>query len=286
MSEVAQDRRTYLVTGATSGIGLAITSQLAAAGHRVIIGARSEQRGDAAALRVRECTSEARLDVVTGDLANMSDVSKLALQVQQLTPQVDGLILNAAVSRSRPEITAEGYEINFATNYLAGFWLTHLLMATLMAAHQPRVIALASSQHTHVTELDVSTLGRGEGVEPRHRYVTTKLLDILFVTDLARRTKETGLTALAADPGFVRTDLGRDLTGWMALLLKLTRPIQNSPDTAARTPVHLATSPDVGALSGGYFSKSKPARCSPLARDPELAHRLWEHTSRLLAIPS
>jgi NAD(P)-dependent dehydrogenase (short-subunit alcohol dehydrogenase family) len=278
----AASRKTYLVTGATSGIGEATATELAREGHRVLVGARSAEHAEKALSRIRFRVPDAALETVIGDLAEMNEVRRVSEQVFGMTDELDGLILNAAVSRPHHELTREGIEVNFATNYLSGFLLTTLLMPLLKSSDQGRVITLSSSFHAHVTSLEVSALASADGIEPSKRYETTKLLAVLFVTELARRFGTTPLTANVADPGFVHTNLGRYTTGAFGLMLKLTRPMQDTPEKASETVVYLATSPDVATTSGGYFAGRASTTPSPLSQDPQLAGRLWDYSTRLL----
>jgi NAD(P)-dependent dehydrogenase (short-subunit alcohol dehydrogenase family) len=278
----AASRKTCLVTGGTSGIGEATATELAREGHTVLIGARSVAHAEPALSRIRSRAPDATLDTVVGDLAEMNEVRAVGEQVLGKTDRLDALILNAAVSRPQHELTREGLEVNFATNYLSGFLLANLLVPLLTSAEQGRVITLSSSFHAHVKSLDVSALATGRGIEPAKRYETTKLLAVLFATEFARRFQATSLTANVADPGFVHTKLGRSTTGAFGLMLKLTRPMQDKPEKASETVVYLATSPDVATTSGGYFTGRASATPSPLSQDPQLAGRLWDYSTQLL----
>src|SRR3954469_12379524 len=275
-------QKTYLVTGATSGIGEATATRLAGDGHRVLLGARTREHAEEAISHIRARVRNADLDTLVADLAEMKQVGEMSAQVSERTDRLDGLILNAAVSRPRHELTDEGVEVNFAANYLSGFLLTSLLMPLLKAADQGRIVALSSAFHAHVTSLDISALATGTGIEPSKRYETTKLLTVLFARELARRLESTRVTANVADPGFVRTRLGRYTTGAFRLMLRLTRPMQVPPEKAAETVVYLATSPEVATTSGRYFAGSAKTEPSSLSQDPELARALWDYSVRLL----
>ena len=276
------DRRpTFLVTGATSGVGEAIATQLGERGVRVIVGARTPERGRAAAERIRSRVQDADLRVVAADLSLMRQVRALAYEVLDTTPRLDGLILNAAVARSDLVLTDEGIETNFATNHLSSFLLTHLLLRLLRSSAPARVIAVSSSVHTRVKMVDLTSVATGAPLTP-DSYQTSKLLNILFVRDLARRLAGTGITANAADPGFVRTNLGRYASGGLRMLLTVSRPMQSSPERAAATPVYLATSDQVAAVTGGYYANEHPMELSGLATDSKLARRLWGVSAQTL----
>ncbi|WP_291418684.1 SDR family NAD(P)-dependent oxidoreductase [Actinophytocola sp.] len=277
-----EQKPVLLVTGATSGVGHAVAADLAAHGARVLLGARSTGSGHAAASAIRSRTPGAELEVVAADLSDMKQVRSLAGQVRQHTTRLDGLVLNAGEVRTRRQLTPDGFETNFATNYLSGFLLTHLLLPLLTDSAPARIVVLSSSNHAHIKHLDLDALSAGTDFRHIRTYSTRKLLTVLFVAEFARRLHGTGVTANAADPGFVRTNLGRHTTGPFWLFLKLTRPFQASPAKAARTPVYLATAPEIATTTGGYFANSRPAKPSPLSQDPAIARKLWGLSGDLL----
>ena len=211
----------------------------------------------------------------------MREVRSLAYDVMETTPRLDGLILNAAEARSGIVLTDEGIETNFATNHLSGFLLVHLLLPLLNSSASTRVIVISSSVHAQVRMVDLNSVVTGASLTP-DSYRTSKLLNILFVRELARRLQGKAITANAADPGYVRTNLGRHATGGRHMLSTLTRPMQMSPDRAAATPVYLATSVDVAGMSGSYYAGGRPAEVSELAQNPKLARRLWGVSAQAL----
>ena len=274
-------RPTILVTGATGGIGEAIATQLSERGARVLVGARTPKRGEAAVDRIRSRVRNPELEVVAGDLSLMREVRALAYSIIDSTPRLDCLILNAAEARSDLLLTDEGIETNFATNHLAGFLLTHLLLPVLRSGAPARVIAVSSSVHSRVKMVDLTSVVTGAPLTP-DSYETSKLLNLLFIKELARRLQGTAITANAADPGFVRTNLGRYATGRRRILLTVTRPMQASPEHAAATPVYLATSAEVAGASGGYYLDRHPRELTGLATDARLARRLWAVSAQAL----
>ena len=274
-------RPAFLVTGATSGVGEAIATQLGARGAQILIGARTTERGEAAADRIRNRVADADLQVVAADLSLMREARSLAYQVMDSTPRLDGLILNAAEARSGLVLTDEGIETNFATNHLAGFLLAHLLLPRLRSAAPARVVAISSAVHTQVRMVDLSSVVTGAPLTP-DSYRTSKLLNILFIRELARRIGGLGITANVADPGFVRTNLGRYETGGRRMLHTVTRPMQSNPERAATTAVYLATSDEVAGVTGGYYANRHPLEVSGLATDAKLARRLWSVSAQAL----
>jgi NAD(P)-dependent dehydrogenase (short-subunit alcohol dehydrogenase family) len=277
----AERQPIFLVTGATSGVGEAIATQLGERGAQVLIGARTTERGEAAAHRIRSRVPEADLQVVAADLSLMREVRSLAYLVIDSTPRLDGLILNAAEARSDLVLTDEGIETNFATNHLAGFLLTHLLLPHLRSAAPARVVAISSAVHTQVRMVDLSSVVTGAPLTP-DSYRTSKLLNVLFVRELARRLAGKGITANAADPGLVRSNLGRHAVGGRRMLLAATRPMQSSPEQAAVTPVYLATSDEVAGVTGGYYANGHPLQVSGLATNEKLARKLWSVSAQAL----
>jgi NAD(P)-dependent dehydrogenase (short-subunit alcohol dehydrogenase family) len=276
-----EHRPTFLVTGATSGLGEAIATQLSERGARVFMGARTAERGQVAADRIRSRVPDADLQVAVADLSLMQEVRSLAYQIMDSTPRLDGLILNAAEARSELVLTDDGIETNFATNHLAGFLLTHLLLPRLRSATPARVVVISSSVHTQVRMVDLNSVVTGAPLTP-DSYRTSKLLNLLFVQELARRLQGTGITANAVDPGFVRTNLGRYATGRRRILVTLTHPLQSSPEKGAITPVYLATSSEVADLTGRYYADGHPKELSGLAANARLARRLWAVSAQAL----
>lgn len=281
---MSEHRSICLVTGATSGIGEAIATRLAARGTHVLAVARNTTRGQAAVDRMRKRVPDACIDLLTADLAVMGQVRTLAEHVKATYERLDVLVLCAGVARPRRELTADGFEVDFAVNHLSPFLLTRLLSDQLRASAPARVVTVSSSAHQHVKELELDALVTGDHFHHLRTYSATKLLTLLFTGEVARRLAGSGVTANAADPGFVRTDLGRDATRAFGTFLKIVRPFQLSPEKGAATPVHLATSPDVIGTSGAYFTKCRPATPSALAQDQAIAHRLWVLSTDLVTL--
>jgi retinol dehydrogenase 12 len=271
------EAKTCLVTGATSGIGKATAARLAELGATVIAVARDRARGEQAAAEIRRRTPRARVEVLTADLSRLGDMRTLAAQVQDRHDRLDVLVNNAGVAKFRPELTPDGLGVTFATNHLGPFLLTNLLLDLLRHSAPARVLTVSSDRHTQQRSIPWQDLQPGHDCT----YKASKLLNILFTYELARRLAGTGVTANCLSPGFVRTELGREATGAFRVFLLLTRPFQSSPEAGAQTSVYLATSPAVSEVSGRYFEKSTPADPSALSRDPAAAKRLWQLSTQL-----
>jgi len=276
--------KTCLVTGATSGIGKQTALRLARLGATVIIVARDAARGGVAADQVRQHVPLAQVEVLTADLSSLAQVRRLAEEVLARRERLDVLINNAGVIMTRRQLTDDGLETTFATNHMAPFLLTNLLSGLLTRSAPARVVTVASAAHKQVRTIPWDDLAHGTQTSTGQIYPMSKLLNILFTVELARRVAGTGVTANCLHPGFVRTDLGRNVTGVPGAMLRLVLPALRGPATGARTTVYLASSTQVAEMTGGYFVKCKPAEPSTLARDPEAATRLWTLSEQLAGL--
>jgi retinol dehydrogenase 12 len=268
---------TCLVTGATSGIGKETALRLALLGATVILIARDAARGETAAADIRAQVPLAQVEVMTADLSSLAQARRLATQVLARCDRLDVLVNNAGVISPRRQLTADGLETTFATNHLGPFLLTSLLRGLLERSAPARVVTVSSAAHKQVRAIPWDDLPRGapSGQGQGQAYPLSKLANILFTAELARRLAGTGVTANCLHPGFVRTALGRDVTGVLGAIVPLVLRFQPGPATGAKTPVYLASSPEVAKVTGGYFVKCRPAEPSALARDGQAAARLW-----------
>ena len=271
--------KTCLVTGATSGIGRETALRLAMLGAGVIMVGRDAERGAAAAAEIRRRVLSARVETLTADLSSLAQVRRLAGEVLARHDRLDVLVNNAGVIAVRRQLTADGLETMFATNHLSPFLLTSLLRGLLERSAPARVVTVASAAHKQVRTIPWDDLPRGAPAYP-----LSKLLNILFTAELARSLAGTGVTANCLHPGFVRTALGRDVTGLPGSVVRLVLRFRPGPAAGAETPVYLASSPEVAGVTGEYFVKRKPAEPSALARDARAAARLWTLSEELTAL--
>jgi len=274
-----------LVTGATGGIGKETAARLAGLGATVIMVGRDAVRGEVAAEEIRRRVPDARVESMAADLSRLAEVRGLAAQVLARHDRLDVLVNNAGVIMMRRELTADGLETTFATNHLGPFLLTGLLRELLERSAPARVVTVSSAAHKQVRTIPWDDLATAAHVAPSQVYPLSKLLNVLFTVELARRLEGTGVTANCLHPGFVRTDLGRHVTGPIGVLLRLILPLQPGPRTGAATPVYLASSPEVAGVTGRYFVKSRAAEPSRLAGDAEAAARLWALSEELVERP-
>ncbi|HXM58019.1 MAG TPA: SDR family oxidoreductase [Candidatus Dormibacteraeota bacterium] len=281
---MGEDRLVCLVTGATAGIGLVTAEGLARTGAHVILGARTRERGEAARERIARATGSDRLELVVADLAVQAEVRRMAEDVARAHDRLDVLVNNAGGIRSRREETPDGIEWTWAVNHLAPFLLTNLLTNLLKASAPARVVTVSSDAHSGA-RLDLD-----DPQFTRRRYATlavygqSKLANILFTAELARRLQGTGVTANCLHPGFVGSEFGSKAGGAFGWAWPLVKLFALSPERGARTSIYLATSPEVADVTGRYFVRSRPATPSRQAQDADLARRLWEVSERMTGL--
>lgn len=264
--------RTILVTGASSGIGRATAEELARRGHRVLLVCRDRERGEAAREEIRRATGSGEAHLLLADLSEQAEIRRLAEEVAEEWPALDVLVNNAGTYARERRETPDGVELQLAVNHLAPFLLTRLLRPRLEAAAPARVVTVSSGAHRGARlELDdLQMEGRYDGWR---QYCRTKLMNVLFTRELARRWKDAGISANALHPGVVETKLLRRALGPEIPAV--------SPEEGARTPVHLAVSPEVEGVTGRYFRDRRPVEPAPAAKDPEAARKLWERSEEL-----
>jgi NAD(P)-dependent dehydrogenase (short-subunit alcohol dehydrogenase family) len=271
-----------VVTGATSGIGKAAAAALARQGAEIIVVGRDPGRAEATAAAI-QADGAPPPKVEIADLARLDQVRALAGRLNQTLDRIDVLINNAGLVLNERQVTPDGYEHVFAVNHLAPFLLTNLLRPKLTASAPGRVITVSSDAHT-AARLDLDDPNLEHGWSSWRSYSNSKLANILFTRELARRLDGTGVTANCLHPGVVRTGFGRDARPLMRVGITIAKPFMLSPERGADTIVYLASSPDVAAKTGGYYVKRQLREPSAAARDDGLARRLWEISERLTGL--
>ncbi|MDQ1395066.1 MAG: hypothetical protein QOG64_325 [Acidimicrobiaceae bacterium] len=280
-----------IVTGATNGIGEAAAIELARRGARVGIVGRNPRKAKATVARMREAAPTASVDAFIGDLSLMGDVRKVAAELLDRYDHIDVLINNAGIQLREQQATSEGFPEMIAVNYLAPWLLTSLLRDRLVTSAPSRVVVTASEAHRIGWTIDPDTIltdtspfGRA-GV--MSAYGKSKLLDVLFTSELAGRLDGTGVTANCCCPGLVATGLAgtENMADRVARTLSRT-PLVRRPEQGARVLVRLATDPAFATRTGEFISSTPLAGLVPAipsVRDVDLRRRLWEATERLLA---
>ncbi len=264
--------KTCVVTGATSGIGLVTARELARKGARVIIVGRSAERAAEAVAVIERETGAKQVMALTADLSCHAEIRRLAQALRERTPQLDVLVNNAGgIFLERLE-SPDGVEMTFALNHLSYFHLTNLVLPLMVDS--ARIVNVASDAHRGVS-LDFDDLEGKKQFGGWRAYQRSKLANILFTAELARRLEGTGVTCNCLHPGFVRTKIFRD-PGWVGMAIRAAARFALTPEQGARTSISLATSPEVARATGGYYTKERAATPSRAARDPVAAQRLWE----------
>ncbi len=280
--------RTVVVTGGNSGIGFETAAALASMGARVLVTARNADKGRAAVAAITErLHGEVSVQLVVFDLADLASVRQGAAEILEQAPRLDVLVNNAGLVLTERAETVDGYEATFAINHLGPFLLTNLLLERLAGSTPARIVNVASTAHGATRKGipfdDLQTTGRYRGMRV---YGQSKLANMLFTLELARRFEGRGVTANSLHPGTVRTGYGGDgdARGFLAFGIKIASPFFLSPAKGARTSVYLASSPEVEGVSGEYFVKCKPRKPRRWAQDPEAARRLWQVSEQLVGL--
>ena len=268
--------KTILITGGNAGIGKSTAEGLVKLGAHVIITSRDLEKGEQALQEIKHSVPDAKIDLFSCDLASFASIHHLAGKVRQKFNRLDVLINNAGLFSSHFQQTREGFEMQFGVNHLGHFLLTKLLMDMLKAAPNPRVINVSSSAHFK-GDIDFSSFKQVSAHYNGFKaYAQSKLANILFTKELARRFANLDCNCL--HPGVVRTGIGtKNANLTMSLIWRLWQPFMCTPEKGARTSIYLASAPEVEGVSGKYFHHNqKPCVPARLARSPALAQKLWD----------
>lgn len=271
-----------VVTGASSGIGKAASVALARLGATVVLVCRDRGRGDAALAEIGAAAAGAEPSLELADLSSMEQVRELADRLSGL-PKIDVLVNNAGLVLGDRQLTADGFEYTFGLNHLGPFLLTNLLRSKLEASAPARVVTVSSTAHRGA-RLDLDDLQMERRYGAMIAYSNSKLDNILFTRELARRLDGTGVTANCLHPGTVRTRFGQTGSAWLKFGLILSAPFLRSPENGASTVIYLASSPDVSGKTGGYYVNCKHREPSAAARNDETAGQLWEISAKLTGL--
>jgi NAD(P)-dependent dehydrogenase (short-subunit alcohol dehydrogenase family) len=272
--------KTIVATGATSGIGEAAVLTLAGLGARVVFIARDAARGEATMRKLEAKAPGLGHRMHLADLSSMAETRKVGETIAASEPRIDVLINNAGALFSSRRVTPEGLELTFALNHMAYFVLTETLQDRLVASAPARIVSTSSAAHQGM-KLDFNDLQSAKNYNGLRVYGRSKLANILFTRELARRLAGTEVTANCLHPGVVATRFGESSGGFAGLLLGVLRRFFISPEAGADTIVYLASSPEVETTTGGYFVKRKLTEPSIAARDDAAAKQLWEASEAL-----
>ena len=276
--------RTIVITGATSGIGEVAAVELAKRGARIVIVARDAARAEATLDKLRAANPAADHVAHIADLSRLAEMKRVGAEIAAEEPEIDVLVNNAGALFNSRQTTEDGLERTFALNHMSYFVLTEILLANLERTKGARIVSTASDAHVGAT-LDFDDLQSQKRYSGFGVYGKSKLCNILFTRELARRLTGTGVTANCLHPGFVATRFGDQRGGLASLAVRIAKPVGAiSPEKGARTIVYLAGSPEVEGRSGGYYYREKLKAPSRAAQSDEDARRLWQISAQLSGI--
>lgn len=275
--------RTCLITGATSGIGRATAIELARRGATLVLVARDRGRGEDTMREIRERTDNRQVTLLLADLSSQQSIRELARAFLATNRPLHVLLNNAGVVNLGRSVTVDGIETVFAVNHLGYFLLTNLLLDRLKQSAPARIVNVASEVHK-IGGLNFDDLQNERRFRSMGVYGQSKLANILFTYELARRLAGSGVTVNCLHPGAVATGLGKNNGAWAQVLIRILGTFFRTPEQGAATSIYLASSPAVAGVSGKYFMNSKERRSSKASYDEAAARRLWEISAQMTGL--
>jgi NAD(P)-dependent dehydrogenase (short-subunit alcohol dehydrogenase family) len=275
--------KTCLVTGATAGIGVVTAQALTQMGATVIVHGRSREKCITTVNRIREATGNDSVEYLLADLSSQAQIRALVDQFHQRYDRLDVLVNNAGGAYVWRQESADGIEMTFALNHLNYFLLTHLLLDTIKASAPARIVNVSSNSH-YGASINFDDLEGKRRYWWNTAYGQSKLANVLFTYELARRLEGSGVTTNALHPGFVATDIGKNNGALARLFLWFVHRRALTPEQGARTNIYLASSPDVAQVTGKYFVKEKPVDSDPASYDQGTARRLWDVSAEMTGL--
>jgi retinol dehydrogenase-14 len=286
MTDPTLSGKTILITGATNGIGLEAAVELARRGARIVMVGRDPQRTEAAVAGVQTRSGSRDVSHLLCDFSSQASIRALAQDVLGRLDRLDVLVNNAGGVNKARRLTVDGVEMTFAVNHLGYFLLTNLLLDLLKRSAPARVVTVASIGHRRGT-LDFADLGYERGYAIMRAYTRSKLANVLFAAELARRLAGTGVTSNSLHPGSVATNIWSGAPTWAKPLIAiLYRPFFLTVEEGAATIVQLAAAPELEGVTGKYFEKGVAVPPAPLAQDEALAKRLWDVSAAMVGLPA
>ena len=282
-AKTSMSGKTVLITGGTGGIGRAAAIALASMGARVGITGRDGARAEAAAAAIARESGNPAVDVFVADMSSQAEVRRLAGEVLAAYPRLDVLLNNVGGFWAHRHVTADGLEHTFALNHLAPFLLTSLLLDRLIASAPARIVTVSSGAQS-MGRIDFDDLMGEQKYSGQRAYNQSKLANVMFTYELARRLEGTGVTANALHPGLTSTRFSAEDPA-LALLVAILRPFMKSPARGAETPVYLASSPEAEGVTGRYFANRKAKESRKSSYDMGTTARLWQVSAGLVGLP-
>jgi len=276
--------KTVLITGGTGGIGRAAAIGLSSMGARVGITGRDRPRAEQAAAAIARESGNPAIDIFVADMSSQADVRRLAGEVLAAYPRLDVLLNNVGGFWAHRHVTADGLEHTFALNHLAPFLLTSLLLDRLIASAPARIVTVSSGAQS-LGKIDFDDLMGERKYSGQQAYNQSKLANVMFTYELARRLEGSGVTATVLHPGVTSTGFGSEdmARGW-GPLIALMRPFMKSPERGAETPIYLASSPEAEGVSGRYFANRKAKKSHASSYDTATTGRLWDVSADLVGL--
>ena len=276
--------KVVLITGGTGGIGKATAIGLATLGARVGITGRDLSRTGQVAADIRAASGNPAIDGFAADMSSQTEVRRLAAAVLDAYPRLDVLVNNVGGFWAHRHPTADGLERTFAINYLAAFLLTDLLLERLKASAPARVVTVSSHVQAE-GRIEFDDLQGTRNYSGQSAYSQSKLANVMFTNELARRLEGSRVTATSLHPGVVRTDFGAEDQAWFfTIISRVVRPFLKTPVQGAQTSIYLASSPDVDGVTGQFFVNSKPKTANKVAYDSDTTARLWDVSASLVGM--
>lgn len=270
-----------LITGATGGIGLITARHLAQRGAHVVLVSRSAQKCADVQAQIKATTGNPNIEFIAGDLSSMRAVKQIADAFLAGHERLDVLVNNAGAVFANRQVSADGYEMTMALNHLNYFHLTNLLLDALLRSAPARIVNVSSDAH-RMGSINFDDLMSEKKYSAFGVYSMSKLANVMFTYELARRLEDSGVTANALHPGFVASNFGRSNGGMWNLLFPVIQVFAISPEKGAETSIHLAASPEVEGVTGKYFDKKKAVKSADASYDTAVQRRLWEVSETLV----
>jgi NAD(P)-dependent dehydrogenase (short-subunit alcohol dehydrogenase family) len=284
MTDTDMTGKVCVVTGASRGIGQATALGLAKLGATVVAVARDPARGAAVVEDITARSGNQAVHLLLADLSSQAEIRRLAGEITAHFDRLHVLINNAGAVNMEHSTTVDGIETTFAVNHLAYFLLTNLLLPNLKASAPARIINVSSDAHKG-SQIRFDDLQGERRYSGWAAYSRSKLANILFTYDLARRLEGTGVTANCLHPGTIASGFGKNNRGWLRWGLTLISPFVAKPEKGAETSIYLASSPEVEGVTGKYFYNCKEVRSSPASYDKAVAARLWQVSAEMTGLP-
>lgn len=272
----------FIVTGANTGIGKAIAMQLAMQYSKVVIVSRNQEKGIKAVEDIRTISGNQNVEVVKGDLSTIEGTRMLGFSLLEKYPDVHALINNAGVWKTECEVNSDGLEMTFMVNHMAPFILSNIMLQQLKKNAPARIVNVNAGLYVK-GKVDLEKTPYGKDFSKFGTYANTKLCNVLFTSELARRIEGSGVTVNAVHPGVIRTNLGNS-SGLFGIVLKAAKHFWNTPEEGAKAPVRLAADPMLQNTNGRFFMLEKEMELTEAAKNKDLACKLWDLSSKLAGI--